>query len=410
MGDVAWKATLAVLGIRTRWSAVDSGFEIGGRGGAVLRAVRFGERTAIVGRAAGEDSLPEMVDSVATGILAAALIRPGDGDRIILEVAALALAGAHQPAPSFEEIELLLGAAGWTPDRIIETAAADADHLGAAPDRSDDGWTHLVFAEAGPDERDLERVRTTWAGHLLERHAPSHRSALSRWSRSEPPQRADGDVSPATPHLGDEPRGGSTLRGFHERAAEATAGVAASDGPVAPPTGTPRSEVSPGEPAFAFRLRFRQANAVAEEPRATVRGARAGEESGVIGTARRASPAPFPVNGWRQSTEPIVGDPAPDMADGRARTRHIAPRLAEADLRQTVRTAKRPAAAHAAGSEGTGTGWDALAPERAAWSTAWDLPAPAPAGRTPRALDPEGLADEIAMLLDEEADLRGIDT
>ncbi|HXG24677.1 MAG TPA: hypothetical protein VNJ09_09000 [Chthonomonadales bacterium] len=142
---------------------------VGGPEGPILRPLTFGERTRIVSRALATSDPRE---SVCAGILRAATLSPGVFDgHAFLEVMALILAGAACPeAPAFADALLLVArSAGWTPDQLAEAEAAEVDrlavYLGGRPHRS--SWKRLVFLSTPEDS--LEAVRAELADDLLAR-------------------------------------------------------------------------------------------------------------------------------------------------------------------------------------------------------------------------------------------------
>jgi hypothetical protein len=143
--------------------------QIGGSSGPILRPLRFGERTRVVVSAA---SSPSALDSLCRGILHAATVQEGTGDRTVQEVLALALAGADQEAPSFAASALRVArAAGWEFNQLYEAEAAEVDRLaiylgGPTPDS---GWNRIVFASSADT---LEGVRRELGEQLLKRADP----------------------------------------------------------------------------------------------------------------------------------------------------------------------------------------------------------------------------------------------
>lgn len=143
---------------------------VGGPEGPVLRPLAFGERTRIVTRALAASNPRE---SVCAGILRAATVSPGVFDSRALEVMALILAGAACPeAPAFADALLLVArGAGWAPEQLAEAEAAEVDrlaiHLGGRPHPHRSSWNRLVFLSAPEDS--LEAARAELADDLLAR-------------------------------------------------------------------------------------------------------------------------------------------------------------------------------------------------------------------------------------------------
>jgi hypothetical protein len=142
-------------------------------GGPVIRPLSFSERNRIVLRASGA---PDPVERVYSGILRAATTDAGETTGCSAEavqIMALALAGATLEAPSFAASALLVArATGWGPVELAEAEAAEVDRLAiqlsGPPEES--GWSRLVFpAESGS----RESLRRELAANLLERAVAS---------------------------------------------------------------------------------------------------------------------------------------------------------------------------------------------------------------------------------------------
>jgi hypothetical protein len=157
-----------VAGTRVAMSAAANGaLRFGGADGRVLRPLTFGERTELVSAAS---ALPAARDAVAAGILAAATLERGAGATSLMEVLAMWLAGAAFDAPDFMETTLLVArAAGWPPHELFTAPAREVDRLAVHLDeqRRTSEWKSLVFAEA-PAET-IEAVRARFADRLLRR-------------------------------------------------------------------------------------------------------------------------------------------------------------------------------------------------------------------------------------------------
>src|SRR4051794_24440769 len=82
-------------------------------GGDVLRPLSFGDRLRVCSWALGA---ADPRGAVASGIAQAASLRRGEADRRLVEVLALALAGAGEAAPPFAEAGAAVArAGGWQP-------------------------------------------------------------------------------------------------------------------------------------------------------------------------------------------------------------------------------------------------------------------------------------------------------
>lgn len=143
--------------------------QVGGPAGPVLRPLTFGERTRVVTRAAGS---PAALDILCAGVLQAALLQPGEADRLVQEIVALAMAGADQDAPPFAETVLRVArTAGWELRQLYDAEAAEVDrlavYLGGRP--PDSGWTQILFAGNAVS---LASVRQELAEQLLRRADP----------------------------------------------------------------------------------------------------------------------------------------------------------------------------------------------------------------------------------------------
>jgi hypothetical protein len=179
--------------------------------GVVLRPLRFLERSRAVRRAL---QTPDPILSLSAEALQLALVQPGEGNPLALQVLALHLAGAGawSRMVSFAETALALGRAGaWALAQIEQAEAAFVDHLaeglvaeaelsptsGSAPssalaDRQ--GWTTLLFTPRPEDE--LESLRRILAEDLLQRGRPAatptqslSRLAISNLDSSQPVDR-----------------------------------------------------------------------------------------------------------------------------------------------------------------------------------------------------------------------------
>jgi hypothetical protein len=160
--------TAIVAGTRVAMSAAaDGALRFSGAEGRVLRPLSFAERTELVSAAS---ALPAARDAVAAAILATATLEPGAGATPLMEVLAMWLAGAAFDAPDFLETTLLVArAAGWSPHELFTAPAREVDRLAVHLDeqRRASEWKSLVFAEA-PDET-IEAVRARFADRLLRR-------------------------------------------------------------------------------------------------------------------------------------------------------------------------------------------------------------------------------------------------
>jgi hypothetical protein len=164
------RGELLLAGLVVPISAAGAGGElrVGGDRGPVLRPLRFGERTRLATFAARcADPRGSLSESVAR----AATISDGELDQPLRELAALLLCGANQPGPAFSATTLAVArAAGWELGSIVDAEASVVDRLAiaAGADACESGWQRLVF---GVTERGqaLAALRDTWADTLLAR-------------------------------------------------------------------------------------------------------------------------------------------------------------------------------------------------------------------------------------------------
>ena len=169
--------------------------QVGGPDGPILRPLTFGERTRAVVRAR-TTSTPRA--GVAGAILQAATAQSGVGERPVLELLALALAGAEQDAPPFTAtVALLARSLGWDYARLTAAEAADVDRLaiylaGSPPASS--SWNQLLLAHSPDDE--LSGWRDALCDTLLRRavledradgQAPAGDAALPSSGNASPP-------------------------------------------------------------------------------------------------------------------------------------------------------------------------------------------------------------------------------
>jgi len=175
-----------VAGTRVAMSAVaDGALRFGGPAGPVLRPLTFGERTEVVSAAS---ALPAARDAVASTVLAAATLVPGSGSTTLMEVLAMWLAGAAFDGPDFMETTLLVArAAGWPPDALFRAQAREVDRLAVHLEQQQRAseWKSLVFAEA-PAET-IEAVRARFADRLLRRSAAAAENEESPEERTVRP-------------------------------------------------------------------------------------------------------------------------------------------------------------------------------------------------------------------------------
>ena len=424
-------------------------WRVGGASGAVLRPLRFGERTRLSSLAA-ISTTPQA--SLAAAIARAATVADGAVDDTVREVAALLLSGARHAGGAFGEVLLRVGrAGGWGLDQIVDAPADEVDRLarslgepsteqlsaGASQVRlkaeptdtqfaeagsvgghswvpasagangvDDGGWNRLVFDDGG-GAASVAAIRDMLADNLLARLAEHERPAAdsdaqpdvpladSSFEREDPgwpaalavqsptpaSESAQASPAPAAEGIGDEsgprppafpaeyaPQSTLSQRWFTrasrpganvlEDVAPAHAGVGRADpGPTASPTTIPEHETS-WVPASAGT------GPVEVEPNPTPSGVAAVVRERRSGpSASQASPSDrlgLGVVRGPGGSLPVSGSPSFAWTPGTLRTMPAQPRESLAQPRS----------------------FDALAPD---------------------------LADALAMLLHEEADLRGLE-
>lgn len=147
-------------------------WRFGGPAGPVLRALRFGERTEVV---AAASALARPRDAIASAVLAAATVSAGSGERTLMEVLALWLAGAEWEAPRFTDTALLVGrAAGWPLQDLLAAPATEVDRLAVhltEEQRGGGAWKSIVFLP--PPAVDPHEIRARFVEELLRRAGAS---------------------------------------------------------------------------------------------------------------------------------------------------------------------------------------------------------------------------------------------
>jgi hypothetical protein len=165
-------------------------WRFGGPSGAVLRSLRFGERTELVTAALAQ---PRPRDAVASAVLTASTLGTGDGDRMMLEVLALWLAGAEWEAPEFTETAMLVGrTAGWPLRDLLVAPATEVDRLAVhlAEEQRGGAWRSIVFLQ--PEGIDLAEIRDRFADELLRRSTSGGGAAETGSAKT-----GDADAKPA---------------------------------------------------------------------------------------------------------------------------------------------------------------------------------------------------------------------
>ncbi len=375
---------------------------IGGPDGAVLRPVTFAERAAIVAAASAERS---PIDALAAGLLAASTVRSGVGDPTVLEVAALALAAvAELDGPGRDS------AGPYSDDAFDEVASAEA------PSASADGWTRIVFADASTPAG-LEATRAALAEQTPRRpgrgrvgcERPKPRSARAleggAWARDFNCLAGAFDVARSfAPDLSNTEAARDSGR-TEERAAPPTSADDRGDARVVAYPFRMRLGREPAEEVAAVTTVARRRRASGDDPPAMPSEATAAPAASPATTV----PAPFSELASVPRVAPRAHAARSAVATSPSRTFEAVPYVLPAP-REAGSGLSRDPDPDMAFPPGLGRRYVL---ER----SVLDRPAPPPSpsafdrwSSQPEAtLDPARMADEIARLLDDEADLRGID-
>jgi hypothetical protein len=390
-----------VAGTRVAMSAAGAtgAMRFGGAEGSVLRPLSFAERTDLVSSAT-------TTDAVAAGILNAATVERGDGATTLLEVLALWLAGADFDAPDFTETTLLVArAAGWQPWDLFAAPAREIDRLAMHLGESSE-WNSLLFAEERVET--LEEVRERFAERLLAR-------SNARVSSSDP-------LTPAAAVVASTGNARAETRAPFEEAAPLVRGVRLlvpakqAFVPGREESVTARGhralqqshdDVVPAQRgdglqpvAATFRLRNESATAAAELPPAPIAAPRRGNRGQTV------APGSDGKRGHAMDTEHAM-DMGLAMDTGLALQEHSRDGLKPVATFGTAHVSPREGAAH----QQSRTGWEwehaGFAERAASTSRAQRRQAGAEqAGEAARVAD---VAATLAMLLDDECDLRGVE-
>ena len=366
-------------------------------GGRVIRPLRFGERWRVLDGAATDG----LDGSLGASVLAAAGAasdgsasddaRPdgaaGDGERIARALA-LHLAGARsdRAVPGCVEQLAALVAAGWSPRDVLD-AEADLIDLLTVEDEPDDragagdGWTSIVLAADSGDSAADANVSLAELLRLLER------DLLGRLAPAETAEAADRPdaVDPARP----------VRNSAAPSAGDPAATNAAAGRRVAAAAAQSRTPVE-GHPTIRF-----PADETARPAGSTDRL----DDPAVAARAGRADPAAA-ISG--ADPHRLAGLPARDRLGRRAVRRRRAIRWGGASGPQS-RAVVRAAACGARRAVLAPRDAHGRGARRSSCTTI--PPRAAPAGsRSPRPPGPDAfdVADEVAALLDEESDLRGL--
>jgi hypothetical protein len=364
----------------------------------VLRPLRFGERSGIVGSAACDRS---PLDAAAAGVLVTSVVsNSGALDSTVLEIAAMVLAGAQEDAPAFDEaLGIAQRRTGLAAVEVEQLPARDVDRLAlpAGGLEQASGWHRIVFAPER--ELTLDEIRNELAGKLLARSGAV--AGSGRFSRSvldTPRSAARFDTRTSPPDGPGAPHSAQKFEHTVIRAAAASP-----------------QEAAISSPQFSFgRFVYAATSNRKTDPPVAVR------------YKNLTEPPVFPLKSAAIADATMSADHAPDWPGGAVPPAEIA-RFQKAD--SASRLSGRIGSLGAGGSEphwvarvGESPVETVLRNARPASATGtvehsgaeW-VPLPEIAGRrftnaSPQAASsPNELADAIATLLNEEADLRGID-
>jgi hypothetical protein len=381
-------------------------FSLDDPGGPVLRALRFEERTRLLAGATPTE--------VALCLAGAALVAPGAAPEGLRVAVSLALAGGAEEAPPFSVCAALAARQdGWDGPRVCAAPALVVDRLvgrivGQEPPPSpDDGWTRFVFP--GPDA-DLDGLIADMVENLCRRSAGGVREPAEEEPEAAPAPGRRVGAAPCPDTEGRRQRFSFRLAPpAGERAPTALATGPSSSSrpprPIARPaassptppgegamtTTSPSLPATPEPPAATALVVRRDGQGLASHarpsrPSSRVLAAMTGTASAPPGAAFRAA-----IGGEPSQASPSTAVAVPEAAgpEPTRGPRFDAPRLASS--------------------------W--VPPDRPIPAEAF--PRVAGAGQTPRASGPTpnvspGAApanwlDELALLLEAECDLRGLD-
>ena len=167
--------------VRLHPASQPDAFFLGHPRGPVARLLGFEERTMLL--------LDAEPGEIGQRIAEAALVSPGEMPERLRVAVSMALAGGAEDAPSFNECALFaLRQEGWDWRHIQESPALVVDRLiGRKPTAAkEDGWNRIVFAEPTPD---LEELVSGMVENLQARLAESS-SGVVEEALPEPPRDA----------------------------------------------------------------------------------------------------------------------------------------------------------------------------------------------------------------------------
>lgn len=392
-------------------------WRVGGAAGPLLRPLRYGERTRLSGFSAGS---AEPQASLAAAVARASTVADGVVDDTVREVAALLLSGARDTGMPFSDVLLRVGrAGGWDLSQMLDAPADEVDRLARAisgvdpqstrplsADTSGDGWNRLVFDD-GRGQATLAAIRDMLADNLLAR--------VDGTGASELPVNVAADTSvpraqPSEPEAAPDVEPGALVssRWFMPASQRRRTPLADADQvrqPVGPPSGSESESHSwalsqPRVPTSAVVDAVR----LKADPTTDATGSR---------QSLKAVQARVSAHSSVQDQSPVADlsrTPPHSWVPASAGAARVAP-LAFASGTSVRRITSRPdrlglgAVSGAASAIRVSSPWTpgtlrASHPTRPA--------APAPSPQSIDELTPD-LADALATLLQEEADLRGLE-
>lgn len=401
-------------------------WRLGGTAGPLLRALRYGERTRLSALAATSQD-PRA--SLAAAVARASTVADGHVGDAVREVAALLLSGAATPGAPFDEVVLRVGrAGGWDLAQILDAPGDEVDRLARAlrdpqaqharvPEagasqvrpKTDstsgpgDGWNRLVFDD-GTGPASVTAIRDMLADHLLARVEPTGAMA-------QPVDALSDDSATAGP-----PPGTDVAPAADRGARVSARWVAQASRQVVPAS------------AAIERVRLEAAPTTPGESQPAVATPAPASAGGSLLAASAAASAGSPTHDRRLIEEPTAENAGPQPSWSATHSWVPAPAGA-------VQVHPAARAANAADARGPAIGRRAPAPDRLglgavaasrsslalserpslSWASGSLRATPAShAGQTTTAtptidaLAPD-VADALAVLLQDEADLRGVE-
>jgi hypothetical protein len=173
-------------------------FYLNSRRGPMVRALRFEERSLLLTTNTANTSNGDVASLIAD----AAFVSSGECDDEVRVAVSLALAGGGEEAPSFSECARMVEQhAGWNPERVSGTMALVIDRL--CGNVESNGWERIVFEEGEPD---LETLISRMAANLSERAiatAPVSKTDSQAISTSKQTKTSNQDSPAQKKHVAD---------------------------------------------------------------------------------------------------------------------------------------------------------------------------------------------------------------